>query len=218
MKNMSQNDLIIQNALLRDGRQVNIVIQEGKIKKISPEDTRNSSIDNLIDVEHSLVTESLISPHIHLDKVLIGDIIESNKSGTLWEAIQKTWEVKRNYTVENIKERASKVIDSQIKFGVTHFRTHVDIDSIGLLMPLKGLLAVKEAYRSIIDLQIVAFPQEGILKDEGTEELLNKALEIGGNDTLLGGMPHNENTEEDSKKHIDILFDLAKQYDVGRKE
>ncbi|MHA2276181.1 MAG: amidohydrolase family protein [Candidatus Kariarchaeaceae archaeon] len=212
---MSQNDLIIQNALLRDGRQVNIVIQEGKIKKISPEDTRNSSIDNLIDVEHSLVTESLISPHIHLDKVLIGDIIESNKSGTLWEAIQKTWEVKRNYTVENIKERASKVIDSQIKFGVTHFRTHVDIDSIGLLMPLKGLLAVKEAYRSIIDLQIVAFPQEGILKDEGTEELLNKALEIGGNDTLLGGMPHNENTEEDSKKHIDILFDLAKQYDVG---
>ncbi|MHA2100432.1 MAG: cytosine deaminase, partial [Candidatus Kariarchaeaceae archaeon] len=111
MKYMSQNDLIIQNALLRDGRQVNIVIQEGKIKKISPEDTRNSSIDNLIDVEHSLVTESLISPHIHLDKVLIGDIIESNKSGTLWEAIQKTWEVKRNYTVENIKERASKVID-----------------------------------------------------------------------------------------------------------
>ncbi|MHA2166460.1 MAG: amidohydrolase family protein [Candidatus Hodarchaeales archaeon] len=211
---MSQNDLIIQNAILRDGRQVNIEIQEGKISKISPEDTKYSSNDRFINVEQSLVTESLVSPHIHLDKVLIGDIIEPNKSGTLWEAIQKTWEVKRKYTVENIKERASKVIDNQIKFGVTHFRTHVDIDSIGGIMPLKGLLAVKKAYHGIIDLQIVVFPQEGILKDEGTEELLNKALEIGGNDTLLGGMPHNENTDEDSKKHIDILFDIAKQHDV----
>jgi cytosine deaminase len=214
MNNMSQNDLIIQNAILRDGRQVNIEIQEGKISKISPEDTKYSSNDRFINVEQSLVTESLVSPHIHLDKVLIGDIIEPNKSGTLWEAIQKTWEVKRKYTVENIKERASKVIDNQIKFGVTHFRTHVDIDSIGGIMPLKGLLAVKKAYHGIIDLQIVVFPQEGILKDEGTEELLNKALEIGGNDTLLGGMPHNENTDEDSKKHIDILFDIAKQHDV----
>jgi cytosine deaminase len=214
MNNMSQNDLIIQNAILRDGRQVNIKIKSGIIKKISPQKIQNSSIDTLIDAEQSLLTESLVSPHIHLDKVLIGDIIEPNKSGTLWEAIQKTWEVKRNYSVESIKERASKVIDSQIKFGVTHFRTHVDIDSIGGIMPLKGLLAVKEAYRGIIDLQIVAFPQEGILKDEGTEELLSKALELGGNDTLLGGMPHNENTDDDSKKHIDIIFSLAKQFDV----
>jgi cytosine deaminase len=214
MSNMSQNDLIIQNALLRDGRLVNIEIKSGIIKKISSQEIKNSSIDILIDAEQSLVTESLISPHIHLDKVLIGDIIEPNKSGTLWEAIQKTWEVKRNYTVESIKKRANQVIDKQIEFGVTHIRTHVDIDSIGELMPLKGLLAVKDDYRGIIDLQIVVFPQEGILKDEGTDELLNKALELGGKDTLLGGMPHNENTDEDSKKHIDILFDLAKQYDV----
>ena len=211
---MSSRDLIIQNAILRDGRQVNIEIQEGIIKKIFSDNSKTSSIDNVIDAQESLVTESLISPHIHLDKVLIGDIIEPNKSGTLWEAIQKTWEVKRNYTVESIKKRASKVIDNQIKFGVTHIRTHVDIDTIGGIMPLKGLLAVKEDYKDIIDLQIVVFPQEGILKDEGTEELLNKALELGGNDTLLGGMPHNENTDDDSKKHIDILFDLAKQYDV----
>ncbi len=215
MSIMSQNDLIIQNALLRDGRRVNIELEDGKIKKISPEDIKNPSIDKLIDVEQSLVTESLISPHIHLDKVLIGEIIEPNKSGTLWEAIQKTWEVKRNYTVENIKKRASQVIDNQIKFGVTKIRTHVDIDSIGGIMPLKGLLAVQEDYRDIIDLQIVAFPQEGILKDEGTDELLNQALELGaGKNTLLGGMPHNENTDDDSKRHIDILFDLAKQYDV----
>ena len=214
MNNMSQNDLIIRNALLRDGRHVNIEIEDGVIKNISSQDIKNSSIDTLIDAEQSLVTESLISPHIHLDKVLIGDIIEPNKSGTLWEAIQKTWEVKRNYSVENIKKRANQVIDNHIKFGITHIRTHVDVDSIGGLIPLKGLLAVKEEYKDIIDLQIVAFPQEGILKDEGTEELLNKALELGGSDTILGGMPHNEITGEDSNKHIDILFNLAKQYNV----
>jgi cytosine deaminase len=214
MNTMSQNDLIIQNALLRDGRRVNIEIENGVIKNISSQDIKNPSIEILIDAEQSLVTESLVSPHIHLDKVLIGDIIEPNKSGTLWEAIQKTWEVKRSYTVENIQKRANQVIDNHIKFGITHIRTHVDVDSIGGLMPLKGLLAVKEEYKGIVDLQIAVFPQEGILKDEGTEELLHKALELGGSDTLLGGMPHNENTAEDSKKHIDILFNLAKQYDV----
>ena len=78
MNTMNQNDLIIQNALLRNGRHVNIEIENGIIKNISSEGIKNPSIDILIDAEQSLVTESLISPHIHLDKVLIGDIIEPN--------------------------------------------------------------------------------------------------------------------------------------------
>jgi cytosine deaminase len=170
--------------------------------------------DQIIDAEQSLVTESLISPHIHLDKVLIGDIIEPNKSGTLWEAIQQTWNVKKNYTIDKIKKRASEVINSQVKFGVTHIRTHVDVDSIGGLMPLKGLLATKEEFKDIVNLQIVAFPQEGILKDEGTEELLEKALELGGKDMILGGMPHNEYNDDNSKKHVNILLSLAEKYNV----
>lgn len=202
--------LVIENALTRQGELVNILIEEGVIKEIKP--TQITGADHIIDAKSSLVTESFISPHIHLDKVLIGDIIDPNESGTLWEAIQKTWEVKRNYSVADIKKRASQVIDQQIKYGVTHIRTHVDIDSIGNLTPLKGLLAVKEDYKDIIDLQIVAFPQEGILKDEGTEELLYKALESGA--TQLGGMPHNEYTSQDSQKHIEILFEIAKQFNV----
>jgi cytosine deaminase len=79
-------------------------------------------------------------------------------------------------------------------------------------MPLKGLLAVKKAYEDIIDLQIVAFPQEGIIKDEGTEELLYKAMESGA--THVGGMPHNEYTHDESKRHIEILFEIAKKFDV----
>ncbi len=202
--------LAIENALTRDGKVVNILIEDGIIREIKK--TNVPEAEQTIDAKGSLVTESFISPHIHLDKVLIGDIIEPNESGTLWEAIQKTWEVKRNYTVENIQKRASQVINQQIRFGVTHFRTHVDIDSIGKLMPLRGLLAVKEAYRDIIDLQIVAFPQEGILKDNGTEELLYRAMDSGA--TLIGGMPHNEYIPEDSNRHIDILFEIAKKYNV----
>jgi cytosine deaminase len=203
-------DLLIKNAITREGKLVNILIENGMIIEISDKNFKEAN--QIIDAEKSLVTESFISPHIHLDKVLIGDIIEPNRSGTLWEAIQKTWEVKRNYTIADIKERASKVIDNQIMFGVTHIRTHVDVDSIGGLIPLKGLLEVKDAYKDIIDLQIVAFPQEGILKDEGTEELLYKAMETGAD--LIGGMPHNEFTDDDSKRHIDILFDIAKKFDV----
>ncbi|MHA2328845.1 MAG: hypothetical protein ACXACR_10035, partial [Candidatus Hodarchaeales archaeon] len=151
--------IVINNAVTREGEIVNILIEDGIISDIKRD--RKFDAEQIIDANRSLVTESFISPHIHLDKVLIGDIIEPNKSGTLWEAIQKTWEVKRKYTVADIKQRASKVIDQQIKFGVTHIRTHVDVDSIGNLMPLKGLLAVKEAYKDVINLQIVAFPQEG---------------------------------------------------------
>ncbi|PWI47901.1 cytosine deaminase [Candidatus Heimdallarchaeota archaeon B3_Heim] len=214
---MNEMSFVIKNALTREGKLVSIVINQGIITEINKADIKikDTDYDQVLDAEQSLVTESLISPHIHLDKVLIGDIIEPNQSGTLWEAIQKTWEVKRKYTVENIKKRASEVIHNQIKFGVTHIRTHVDIDSIGGLMPLKGLLATKEAFKDIIDLQIVAFPQEGILKDEGTEEMLEKALELGGMDMVLGGMPHNEFTEEHSKKHVNILLSLAKKYDVS---
>ncbi|UCG03267.1 MAG: amidohydrolase family protein [Candidatus Heimdallarchaeota archaeon] len=203
-------DLLIKNAYTRDGKLVNILVEYGMIREITGKKLKEA--DQTIDAKGSLVTESLISPHNHLDKVLIGDIIEPNESGTLWEAIQKTWEVKRNYTAEEIYQRASQVIDHQIKYGVTHFRTHVDVDSIGKLTPLKGLLAVKEAYRNIIELQVVAFPQEGILKDEGTEDLLYSAMETGAN--LIGGMPHNEFTPQDSRHHIDILFDIAKQFNV----
>ena len=203
--------LVIKNALLRDGRTVNILIEDEFFQKITEEKIL-ASVDEIIDAERSLVTESLISPHIHLDKVLIGDIIEPNQSGTLWEAIQKTWAVKKDYSIDSISKRASQVIDTQIKYGVTHIRTHVDIDSIGNLIPLKGLMQIKKKYKNVIDLQIVAFPQEGILKDEGTEELLRKAMENGAD--LIGGMPHNEYTPDESKKHIDVLFDIANEYNV----
>ncbi len=206
--------LTVKNALTRTGEKVDIFIENGLITNIS-KGTQNGHQNRegkIIEAEGSLVTESFISPHIHLDKAMIGDIIEPNLSGTLWEAIEKTWNVKRNYTTGDISKRACHCIDEQIKFGVTHIRTHADIDTIGGLKTLKGLLEAKKTYKDIIDIQIVAFPQEGILKDEGTKELLFKAMESGAD--VLGGMPHNELTPDDSNRHIEILFDIAKTFNV----
>ena len=91
--------LLIKNAITRQGKPVNISVENGLIVGIQKpkQKVSENNFDEVIDTNQSLVTESLISPHIHLDKVLIGDIIEPNKSGTLWEAIQKTWEVKEKY-------------------------------------------------------------------------------------------------------------------------
>ncbi len=91
-------------------------------------------------------------------------------------------------------------------------RTHVDIDTIGGLKPLEGVLAVKEKYKDIMDIEIVAFPQEGIIKNPGSEKLMWQAMEMGAD--IVGGMPANENTPDDSKKHIEICFDIAEKYDA----
>lgn len=207
--------LLIRNAAVRGSTESkDIVIDDGKIIEIIEAGSKystDSGFDSVIDANGSLVTESFVSPHIHLDKILIGKTIV-NETGELWEAIAKTWEYKRNYSFEDIMTRASEIINKQIEYGATKFRTHVDIDSIGGLKPLEGLLKVRERYKTSIELQIVAFPQEGIIKDEGTKELMIKAVEMGAD--CVGGMPHNENTLQDSIKHIEVIFDIAEQFKV----
>ena len=203
--------LLIQNATLRSlaGLQ-DIGIDQGRISGIisSEKGYPENQYDTTIDAKGSLVTESFASPHIHLDKTLIGESIV-NESGTLWEAIEITWEYKECYTRDDLIQRASRIIDAQIRYGVTKFRTHVDVDSICGLVPLEGLLEVKKIYNDLIDLQIVAFPQEGILKDD-TEERMIRAMEEGAD--VVGGMPHNEHTAENSIKHVNIIFDIAEKF------
>ncbi|MHA2333730.1 MAG: amidohydrolase family protein [Candidatus Hodarchaeales archaeon] len=206
--------LIIRNASVRFATGLkDIAIDDGKILDIVDAGSKftDEQFEEIIEAGGSLVTESFASPHIHLDKTLIGESI-INESGTLWEAIEKTWEYKQNYKIDDIVDRASRIINKQIEYGVTKFRTHVDVDSIGELVPLEGLLKVKKKYGDLIDLQIVAFPQEGIIKDEGTKERLKKALDMGAD--VLGGMPHNEMTENDSIQHVNILFDIAEEFKV----
>ncbi|KXB00963.1 hypothetical protein AKJ44_03075 [candidate division MSBL1 archaeon SCGC-AAA261F17] len=109
----------------------------------------------------------------------------------------------RDYSVKDVKKRAKKVIESSVKYRCTKIRAQADISTIGGLIPLKGVLATKKECQDIADIQVVAFPQEGILRDEGTEELLYQAMEEGAD--VVGGMPAAEWSREESQKHVDIL-------------
>ena len=167
---------------------------------------------SVIDAGGRLCVAGFLEPHVHLDKAQINDDVRPNRSGTLDEAIEIIWARKRAYTTEEIAARATRTIRSAVAHGVTRFRSHVDVDSIGGLRPLEGVLEARERTRDIADVQIVAFPQEGIFKDKGTDALMWKALEAGAD--LVGGMPFNENSREDSARHIALAFEIAAHHDA----
>lgn len=204
-------DLVIGNAKLRNKEGLwDIGIKEGKIVQIKEKIEERAKEE--IDAKGNLTTPSFIDPHIHLDKVNIVDVVRENKTGTLREAIEIIWDKKAKYNTEDIVERAGKVIEMGVLNGTTKMRSHVDVDTIGGLKPLKGVLAAKDKYKDLMDIKTIAFPQEGIIKDPGCEKLMWEAMEMGAD--IVGGMPANEDTPEDSKKHIEICFDIAQRYDA----
>lgn len=203
-------DLIIRNARMRTGEMVDIGIEDGKFSKIESQISKKGIEE--IDAAGLLVSPPFIEPHIHLDKVNILDVVRPNISGTLTEAIEIIWDKKKNYSTEDVVERSLKVIHKSIQNGTLHLRTHVDVDTIGGLKPLEGILALREQVKHLIDIQIVAFPQEGIIKNHGCAELLWKAMEMGAD--VIGGMPANEDSPTDSHYHVDLIFKIAKAFNV----
>ena len=205
-------DLIVRQGLLR-GREadgaLDLGVKDGKIAEISA----NIEADGPeIDAAGKLVAPTFIDPHVHLDKALITESVRPNVSGTLTEAIEIIWERKRNYEIEEILGRARQVVDWAVSNGTTVIRSHADVDTIGGLVPIEALVALREEVADRVDLQIVAFPQEGILRDPGTDELMDRAMELGAD--VVGGMPFNERTPDDSQRHIEICMLLARKYDA----
>ena len=203
-------DLLIKNARIVGRKALKDIGIEGervvKVGKIRGRARR------VINAKGMLTSPAFIDPHIHLDKCMIGDEVRPNVSGTLQEAIEIIWERKRRYTTADIVRRAGEVIRTAAQNGTTRMRTHVDVDTISGLKPLKGLLEARRKFKHLMDIQIVAFPQEGIQRDPGTEELLYKAMELGAD--LVGGMPHHERPYSKAKPHIDICFEVAKRFDA----
>ena len=166
----------------------------------------------VLDAGGRIAVPGFVEPHIHLDKALISERAPFNVSGTLTEAIEILWEIKRNYTVDEIAERASRVLARAIENGILRLRTHVDVDPIGGTRPAEGLIRARDRFRDLIDVQIVAFPQEGIVKSSGTEALMRDAMKLGVD--VVGGMPFNEASPTDSRRHIEIVFDIAREFDA----
>jgi hypothetical protein len=124
-----------------------------------------------LDAAGGLVTPTFVNPHVHLDKTMLGDVMRPNVSQTLQEAIAITWEFKRAYTDDEIVRRAGPAVEAAVAYGTTVLRAFADVDSVGGLRAVRGLLALRERYRGVADIQVVAFPQEGIVRDPGTDRL-----------------------------------------------
>jgi cytosine/creatinine deaminase len=204
-------ELIIRHASIKGSKEVvDIGIDGGKIAAIVPH--LDSRAAQEFEAAGKIVAPSFVEPHIHLDKALIAEDVPDVSKGTLYEGVAHTWERKKKYTVADVVARAGKVMEWAVQNGTTYMRTHADVDTIVGLKAIEGLLATKEKYANLCQLQIIAFPQEGILKDPGTAELMEEAMKMGTD--IVGGMPHNEYLPEESRKHIDFCLELAKKYDA----
>ncbi|MBF0753596.1 cytosine deaminase [Jeotgalicoccus nanhaiensis] len=201
--------VIIKNASLRGKTGLwNITIENGKFKNITQNKVKDT--ENTLDVNGSLVLPPFIEPHIHLDTTLTAGEPEWNLSGTLFEGIQRWSERKESLTLEDVKTRSKKAIKWQIAQGIQHIRTHVDVTDPELTA-LKAMIEVKEELAEFVNIQLVAFPQEGILSYPNGKELLEEAVKLGAD--VVGGIPHFEFTREYGVESMKIAFDLAEKYD-----
>jgi cytosine/creatinine deaminase len=203
-------ETIIRNARIRgrDGT-ADIVIDKDRIASVQPKAPGQGSRE--IDAAGSLVLPGMFNLHFHADKSLLGEIMRPNVSGTLPEAIEITNDFKRKYDPAEVAARTLRVLEAGVKNGTTFFRLFADVGTIGGLRAARGLMLARDKFSRYCDIQIVAFPQEGIVRDPGAAELLDEALKEGCD--IVGGLPWYEYTDAEAREHIDVCFALAKKYD-----
>lgn len=187
-----------------------ILCQGGVIRAIEPMSTQLLSAREL-DGEQGLVIPPFIEPHIHLDTTQTAGEPSWNLSGTLFEGIERWAERKALLTREDVKLRAIQTLKWQIANGIQFVRTHVDVSDPNLVA-LKAMLEVREEMKEWVELQIVAFPQEGILSYPNGKALLEEALKLGAD--VIGAIPHFEFTREYGVESLHYVFDLAEKYQV----
>ena len=186
-----------------------ILIEEGKISRIFSQNEVFNYSGEILDGEEGIIYPPFVEPHIHLDATQTAGQPNWNQSGTLFEGIERCAERKSLLSHEDVKSRAWKTLKWQIANGVQYVRTHVDV-SDPTLTALKAMLEVKKEIAPWVDLEIVAFPQEGILSYPNGEKLLDQAMEMGAD--VVGGIPHFEFTREYGVESMHIAFDIARKY------
>ena len=198
-------DLIIRNANLPDGRTgIDIGIKDGKISAL--ESSLSAKATEEIDAAGKLASPPFVDAHFHMDATLSLGLPRLNQSGTLLEGIALWGELKPHLTVEAIKERALRYCDLAVARGLLAIRSHVDICDPRLLA-VDALLEVRKEVAPYLDLQLVAFPQDGYLRDPGAAKLMETALDHGVD--VVGGIPHFERTMAEGKKSVEVLCRIA---------
>lgn len=187
-----------------------IAIADGKISRLSAQPQHASPADESLDGEGGLACAPFIEPHIHLDTTQTAGEPAWNQSGTLFEGIERWAERKAMLSHEDVKRRAMQTLKWQIANGIQFVRTHVDVSDPSLTA-LKAMLELKAEMAPWITIQIVAFPQEGILSYPNGEALLEEALRLGAD--VVGAIPHYEFTREYGVESLHKTFALANRYD-----
>jgi cytosine/creatinine deaminase len=199
-------DLVFRKVRLDDTSPLtDVAIDKGKIAGIGPDLAVKG--DKEIDAAGRVLIPGLVEGHLHLEKAYVMDR-KPNRSGTLMEAIAVTAALKPTFTREDIETRARRVLKQLISCGTTHVRAHAEFDPAQGFTGFDTVLALRKEYAGLIDIQVAAFPQEGILKMPGTDAMMAEAMKKGAD--VVGGIPYNDT---DANQHIDWVFKLAREYD-----
>jgi len=201
-------DRIIRNARTAHNADstVDIGIDGGRIAAIEP---RLEAEGEALDVGGRLVSPGFVETHIHLDKSCILDRCKAER-GDLEEAIGEVAKVKKAFTPEDVYERAKRTLEKCILNGTTHMRTQLEVDPGIGLRGLEGVRPLLDEYRWAIDIEICIFPQEGLLNNPGTDELMVQALRDGGG-RVVGAAPY---TDSDARGQIERVFEMAREFDI----
>jgi cytosine deaminase len=214
----SDVDIIVRNALLRSNKSelFDLAIVDGRIAAVG----KLGDVGGLIEIkaEGNLVTSSYANPHLHLCKVWTLPMMseealsayQSEGMGQALSAIDLASKVKESYHASWIVKSARRAVALAALHGTLHVRAFADVDSKAKLEGVKALLAVREEFRGIVDLQVVAFAQDGILRDPGTDKLMREAMTLGAD--VVGGIPWIEYTDAEAQAHVGFCFDLAHEF------
>ena len=211
-------DIIVRNAALRaaPGKLHDIAIAQGRIVSIAVHIAGDAITE--IDAKGNLVTESFVNPHLHLCKVWTLPMMQEaalqdyqgSGMGKAMSAIELASVVKEKYAEDWIAANARRAVALAAYHGNLHIRAFADVDGKARLEAVKALLRVRDEFRGVVDLQVVAFAQDGIVREPGAEQLMREAMELGAD--VVGGIPWIEFTDVEAAEHIRICFDLATAY------
>jgi cytosine deaminase len=201
-------DLLIHNATLPDGRTgMSVAVQAGRIAEVAPGLTpATAPAAQIVDAGGLLLSPPFVDVHFHMDATLTYGMPRVNNSGTLLEGIALWGELKPSLRAEAVIERALTYCDWAVAQGLLAIRSHVDTSDPSL-MAVEALLEVKKRVAPYIDLQLVAFPQDGVLRNSGGMASLQRALDLGVD--VVGGIPHFERTMADGAASVKMLCETA---------
>jgi cytosine deaminase len=214
---MTSVDICVRNARLRRHEALDdLAIADGRIVALGP--SLDVTARDEIDAGGNLVTEAYVNPHLHLCKVwtlpmMAEEALKSYRAAGMTQtasAIDLASKVKANYDASWIIPNARRAVALAALYGTTHMRAFADVDPKARLEGIKALLAVREEFRGIVDLQVVAFAQDGLAREPGADRLMRDAMALGAD--VVGGIPWIEKDAADAQAHVGFCFDLAVEF------